>query len=423
MDPKSQIIKSLSEVTGQKDIHFEIPEREEFGDYSTNVAMVLFSQEISKERNRNDSFLHNPQPISEKIVNNLKKDRELMKVVDKINTAGPGFINFYLNNDVLLNNLMQIDATSEDYGKSNLLEDKKICVEYTDPNPFKEFHIGHLISNVTGESISRIFEANNATVWRADYFGDVGIHAAKSVWGIMKKFNADGINLEILAKKDLKDRISYMGEGYAMGSKSYDEDDKAKEEIGRLNTILYIAAQKMWEKEGKKAVINYDSEGLIKKAEISEIYDLYVTGRKWSLEYFETIYKRLGTKFDGYYPESVVGEVGCRLVKKNIGKVFKESEGAVIFEGEKFGLHTRVFINNHNLPTYEGKELGLAPSKYNDFQYDRSVIVVGHEIKEYFAVLVEALKQVEPKLGEITFPVFTGMVTVPGVRWEAGSET
>ena len=44
-------------------------------------------------------------------------------------------------------------------------------VEYTDPNPFKEFHIGHLISNLTGESLAKIFEANGPTVWRADYFG------------------------------------------------------------------------------------------------------------------------------------------------------------------------------------------------------------------------------------------------------------
>ena len=102
------------------------------------------------------------------------------------------------------------------------------------------------------------------------------------------------------------------------------------------------------------------------------------------------------------------------MVKENVGKIFKESEGAVVFEGEKYGLHTRVFINKLGLPTYEAKELGLAPLKYKDFTYDKSIMVVGREIKEYFTVLIEALKQVEPKLGNITEPICTGMVTVPG---------
>jgi arginyl-tRNA synthetase len=125
------------------------------------------------------------------------------------------------------------------------------------------------------------------------------------------------------------------------------------------------------------------------------------------------IYQQLGTKFDGYYPESLVGEVGYKLVKENIGRVFEQSEGAVVFKGEKFGLHTRVFINKSNLPTYEAKELGLAPTKYADFPYNESLIIVGKEIKEYFKVLVEAMTQIKPELGMVTKPICTGMVNLP----------
>ena len=403
------------------EIVLDSPKNVSFGDYTTNFAMVDFRKFVKSVNSHVGEttwanlphFFKNPYDYASSIKKELDKDKKLSKLVKKIEVIEPGFINFYLSNDVLLNNLIHIDVAGEDFGKGKLLKNKKISVEYTDPNPFKEFHIGHLISNLTGESLAKIFEAAGATVWRADYFGDVGIHVAKSIWGIQKKMDEAGINLSDLENKDFLERIAFMGAGYALGSKAYEEDEKAKSEIAHLNTVLYIVAQKMGEKEGRISTINYDPEKNISDSEVDAIYELYTKGRSWSLEYFETIYKRLGTKFDGYYPESVVGEIGYKLVKDNIGKVFKESEGAVIYEGEKFGLHTRVFINKHNLPTYEAKELGLAPAKYKDFTYDKSVIVVGKEIKEYFSVLVSALKQVNPSLGNVTEPICTGMVTVP----------
>ena len=62
---------------------------------------------------------------------------------------------------------------------------KKVIIDYTDPNPFKEFHIGHLMNNTIGESLSRIFEFEGAKVKRVCYQGDVGIHVAKAIWGKM----------------------------------------------------------------------------------------------------------------------------------------------------------------------------------------------------------------------------------------------
>ena len=73
-------------------------------------------------------------------------------------------------------------------------------VEYTDPNPFKEFHIGHLYSNSVGESISRIYGAIGSDVKRADYFGDVGMHVAKSVWGLIEKMKKEKVSISDLEK-------------------------------------------------------------------------------------------------------------------------------------------------------------------------------------------------------------------------------
>jgi arginyl-tRNA synthetase len=415
---KNQIVISLAKATQLKPevIHLETPEIMEFGDYSSNIALQVKSQKSKVKTTAQKLKIeekNSPRHIAENIVQELKKDNELTEVIDNIEVAGPGFINFWLNKDTLVDTLIQIVNLKDSYGKTQEKQGKKIVVEYTDPNPFKEFHIGHLISNVTGEAFARLQEAVGSVVWRADYFGDVGTHVAKSIWGLQKKMEEDGISLEDLAERDLLERINYMGQAYALGTESFDNDEDVKKEIERLNTVLYMVAQEMWKKEGKKSVINYDPEGKISKEEIDTVYDLYKTGREWSLEYFETIYARLGTKFDGYYPESVVGEIGFKYVKDNIGKVFLESQGAVIFPGEKYGLHTRVFINKHNLPTYETKELGLAPAKHEDFKYDESIIVVGKEIKEYFAVLIEALTQVNPELGMVTKAICTGMVNLP----------
>ncbi len=384
-----------------EEVELEHPTAEEHGDYSSNVALRL-AKELGK----------NPREVAEEIVNGLvgQKDSKL----EKIEVAGPGFINFWLTKDFLAGQVSEVLKAGEKFGMSELGKGEKVVVEYTDPNPFKELHIGHLISNVTGESLTRLQEAIGATVWRADYFGDVGIHVAKSVWGLQQKLVDGKLGLSELAQRPLLERVKFMGEAYVLGTKKYDEDEKIKEEIGRLNTMLYVAAQKMWQRQGQKVEINYDPEHKLNEAEIDRIGELYETGRKWSLDYFETIYAKLGTNFDGYYPESRVGEVGYKYVLDNLGKVFEESDGAVIFRGEKFGLHTRVFINKNKLPTYEAKELGLAPVKYQDFPYTKSIIVVATEIREYFKVLVEALKQVNPKLGNVTEPICTGMVRVPG---------
>src|SRR5690606_20879273 len=110
-----------------------------------------------------------------------------------------------------------------------------------------------------------------------------------------------------------------------------------------------------------------------------------------------------------------VGEYGYQLVMEYLEKgVFERGEkGAVIFPGEKYGLHARVFINALGLPTYEAKELGLAPKKYSDWAYDHSVIVTGNEINEYFKVLLKSMSLVKPELAEKTTHISHGMVKLP----------
>jgi arginyl-tRNA synthetase len=314
---RERIEQAVRSAVGNIKFAVERPADMANGDYSTNAALVgkLDAGELASKLT--------------------------IEGVERIEVAGK-FINFYLSRETLMPKEQKIPQ---------LYAGKKIMVEYTDPNPFKEFHIGHLMSNAIGESIARLFESTGGGVKRANYQGDVGVHVAKAIWGRQQKPNAS------------------WGEAYVYGSEQYDAH---KEEIDALNKIIYDKSD-------------------------AAVHALYDQGRTESLEHFEKIYTMLGTKFSYYFFESETGPLGLKLVKAH-PEVFEESEGAIIFRGENVGLHTRVFVNSKGLPTYEAKELGLVEAKKEKGTFDISLIVTANEIKDYFKVLRAAAEKIFPDL-------------------------
>jgi len=394
------------------DIKLEHPSRKNYGDYSSNLAMITASkikvkpielaEKISQQLNK---YIGSGQSMSYSTYSNDYTGSKFIvsDVLENVKAVLPGFINIFLAEKYLISQM----GRAPDYGKS-VKTGKKMIIEFTDPNPFKEFHIGHVYSNSVGESIARINEELGAKVARANYFGDVGMHVAKSIWG-MKKLAKNMDN------KSLTQKVKYLGEAYAIGATAFEEDEKAKEEMNKINYLVFVAAQDYMQKKMKwEPRINYRQFVKADEKEIQEVGSLFQKGREWSLAYFESIYRRLGAKFDYYYPESIVGEYGLQIVKEGLEKgIFEKSEGATVFRGEKYGLHTRVFINALGLPTYETKELGLAPTKYKDFQYDFSMIVTAKEINEYFQVLLKVLSLVKPDLASKTRHLGHGLVKLP----------
>ena len=288
--------------------------------------------------------------------------------VERVELAGPGFINFYLSKGFFKESLRDTIEKKDKFGQNENLKGDRVIVEHTDPNPFKEFHIGHLMPNIIGSTIAKILEWNGAEVKQACYQGDVGIHVAKVIWGILRGEQ----------------------EPYPAGTKAYEEDDQSKKEIQEIN-------KKIYERSDNK---------------INTIYD---EGKKLSLEYFDSIYKRLGTKFDFFFFESDGGKMGKEIVAENKDKVFEESDGAVVFHAEKYdpSLHTRVFISSAGLPTYEAKELGLAKIKFDEYPYTQSIVVTGNEISDYFRVILTAMKLIFPELAMKTKHISHGMLRLP----------
>jgi len=349
------------------------------GDYSTNVAMA-HSKELGK----------NPMDLAEEIKKELgNKDRiksEELVHISKIEVVKPGYINFFFSPEYFAKNL--IWTSDVQMRENGVFEGKKFIVEHTQPNPFKEFHIGHLMNNTIGESVARIVRKNGAEVQTATYHGDVGLHIAKAVWAIK-----NGV--------DFKD-------AYATGHKAYEEDEGVKKEIIEINKKIYE-----------------ESDG--------EISKLYEEGRGKSLEFFEEMYKRLDSEFNFHFYESEAGEIGGELVRENIVTVFEEGDpvrnnesgsesvsngtknAPIIFKGENFEpkTHTRVFLNSEGLPTYEAKELGLAQIKRDWFKYDTSITLTANEQDSFFKVVEVAIGEVFPELKGKLHHLSHGLLKLP----------
>lgn len=371
---KDKLRELVESTLGLNGVELFVPEAGKFGDYSSNLALVE-AKKMKKE----------PVELAKEIKIKLMKDPEMAAMVDKIEIAGPGFINFFLNNKILFDSLAKILQDKEHYGLSRKMSGKKIMVEFAHPNTHKELHIGHMRTLITGEALSRILEAAGAEVFRANYQGDIGPHVAKAIWGTRILLEQRSLSWKDAEKLTAAEKAHLLGEGYVLGNQQYDEK---KEEINQLNRAIY------------------DKE--------SEVWEDYQRTRKWSLDYYDEFYKRFGTKFDHLFFESEVADSAVEIVKANLGKVFLESEGAVVFPGEEYGLHTRVFLTAAGTPTYEGKEMALAYLQYAAFPFDTNIHVVANEQSGYFKVVIKAMETLDSIFKGREYHLSMGMVNLIG---------
>lgn len=361
-----QLRESIARAAGINSslVTLEHPSDLSHGDYATNIALVL-----GKEKGVS------PRAFAEELARMLLKNKP--KEVADISVAGPGFINFTLSREFFSDSLSFILKTEEEWGNTSLYEGKRVMVEYTDPNPFKEMHIGHLMSNTIGEALARLFEFGGAEVFRVTYQGDVGLHVAKALYG-----------MTLLEKEGVAFSPELIGKAYTRGSALYETDEAVKKEIHEINRAVYEQRPE-WQR-------------------------LYGFGKQMSLEAFEEIYAALGTEFDRNFFESESTPRGRALIAEGLEKgVFEVSDQAVIYRGEKVGLHTRVFQTKDGVPTYEGKELGLPALKEEVWPHDISVVVTANEQTEYFKVVQAAFRELRPSLARKMIHLAHGFLRLP----------
>lgn len=389
-------ISALYDIETEVDL-VEAP-KETGADFATNLAMGLVK-----------SLKRNPMEVAEEIRARILELDEQEKSISEIEIARPGFINIKLSDGFYS---QELEKYQKDFLK-NISQDeylnKTVICEFSDPNPFKILHVGHLYTSMVGDAISRIVEFAGGNVIRANFGGDVGLHVAKNMYALLKHKD------EISDLMTVSEKTELLSKTYVEGSTAYEEDEEAKKKIIEINKKVYEIA------EAGESVIT-DLEELVEDGKSAqenldelELAKIYYWGRKASYQYFEDFYKRIGVKFDRYYPESTVVAKGLEMVTKGLSDgVYEESDGAVVFKGEKYGLHTRVFINKNGLPTYEAKDIGLIFTKWEDYHFDKSIIITGNDIIDYMKVVLKSVEQYAPELPERTLHLTHGQVKLPG---------
>mgnify|MGYP000729992117 CR=1 FL=1 len=396
---------------------FDIPSDPTHGDFTTNVAMIC-AKELKM----------NPRELAQKIVDGfalapLSKTWGGVGGGGEFEIAGPGFINIKLSDEIRMQYIKNISYIDNVMRKNNFYNrdflsyikvdskwtSKKVLIEYTDPNPFKIFHIGHLVQNTAGESASRLLDIGGANLRRLCYQGDVGMHVAKTIWG-MRQLN----------KNDYKDELEWYAAGYVYGSRKYIDDfinaetqkdiDDNQKNIEDIKTI-------------NKQIYNNDVS----------IANEYEFGYNLSMKMFDEMYNLLGTKFDDFIRESMTAKIGEPIVRDYLAKTkyFISSDGAIVNNVEVTGMHTRVFINSQGLPTYEAKDIGNF--KYKIFQakqkwfnpnwhlnqseienadlaFDYSIVSTGNEIDEYFKLINKVIGLIYPEYNGKQIHISNGML-------------
>ena len=338
---------------------------EQFGDYATNVALQLAGR-----------LRRNPREVAEELRTHLE---EVLKDMAKsVAVAGPGFINITLSDAYIADMAAQSPGA-----RSGRYADQVVVIETNNPNPFKDLHIGHAYNSIVADTVANLLEAGQATVHRVSYHGDVGLHVGKSMWAIVRYAGGDIAKLKDVPEAE---RPGFLSRMYAEGATAYEEDDLAKQQIEEL------------------AKQSFD----LTDPQFTEVYELCKT---WSFDYFDQIFSRIGSKpVERRYLERETDAAGRQTVEEHIGDIFEQSEGAVVFKGEKYGFHTRVFISSRGTTLYEARDLGLIRLKADEYSPQSSYIVTAIEQKEYFNVVLKAAELCLPQYAGQTHNIATGTV-------------
>lgn len=250
-------------------------------------------------------------------------------------------------------------------------------VEYSQPNTHKAFHVGHLRNVCLGDSLVRVLRARGHEVVAANYFGDVGTHIAKCLWGY------EQLSPQELEQIPAQGRGEWLGQLYAKSSialedlkeaGAQDPDKMAKYEAARARMTELLHAI-----EGRDP----------------KIHALWDETRKWSLEDFAEIYAWCQVKFDIDFFESQVDQSGLALVEEYLEKgVFVESEGAVGIVNDEI-KHMPFFMLRKRDKTglYSTKDLALARLKFEEYDVDRSIYVVDVRQSDHFRHVFLTLKK------------------------------
>lgn len=338
LEIKSIIMRSLEKAAAGNEIPeldipeiaIEVPREKEHGEFSTNIAM-----QITKQAKKA------PRQIAEIIIKNMNTDGTY---VEKVECAGPGFINFYLKNNWLYDALMIIQKEREDFGRINLGNGQKVMVEFVSANPTGTLHMGNARGGALGDCIASVLEAAGYDVTREFYINDAGNQ--------IEKF---GISLEARYLQLLKgeDAVQFPEDGY----QGEDIIDHMKDYIAANGDKLLSAEPE----DRRRTLVEY--------------------ALPINLQRIRTALESYGIKYDVWFSEQSLYDSGelketLDFLKDNGYTV--EKEGAVWFKASEFGAEKdEVIIRNNGLPTYFASDIAYHRNKFLKRRFDRVIDLLG----------------------------------------------
>tara|TARA_Y100001968_G_scaffold329573_1_gene379224 strand:- start:78 stop:1853 length:1776 start_codon:yes stop_codon:yes gene_type:complete len=322
-----------------------------------------------------------------------------------------GFLNLVLS-DLYINNLFSTIYNNNDFG-CPVLNDfvpQTTLVEFSSPNTNKPLHLGHIRNILLGQSISNILLKIGHKVKKVQVINDRGIHICKSMLAWLKFGNGEtpsGSNM----KGDF-----FVGKYYILFEKKFQEEKNELLKSG-LNEEEIVE---------KSVLLNEAKEMLIKwENEDKEVRNLWKKMNNWVYEGFKKTYLDLGASFDKNYYESQTYLLGKEIVKKGLNQkiFFQKEDSSVWVDLTDLGLDQKLLLRSDGTAVYMTQDIGTAIERYNDFNLDNMIYVVGNEQDYHFSTLFKILKKLGYKWSENCFHLSYGMVNLPDGRMKSREGT
>ena len=310
-----------------------------------------------------------------------------------------GFLNLVIDDNYYLRHFYQ-NLNIPDYGYANEGDSKPVMVEYSSPNTNKPLHLGHIRNNLLGWSVAEILKANGKKVIKVNLVNDRGIHICKSMlawqrWGNGETPESSGMKGDHL-----------IGKYYVMFDQEY------KKQLTELK-----ASGMSDEEAANQAPLMSEAREMLQKWEKqdAETIRLWKMMNEWVYKGFDETYKRLGIDFDKIYYESQTYLLGKKLVENGLEDqvLFRKDDGSVWADLTGNGLDEKLLLRSDGTSVYMTQDLGTAKLRYDEFEAEKMIYVVGNEQNYHFDVLKLVLKKLGYDWAENILHLNYGMVELP----------
>lgn len=306
------------------------------------------------------------------------KDETLKEIFEKVEAVGP-YVNFFIKPEYLASQVIsEIKKAKNKYGFNEEDNSSRIMIEYSNGNTHKEYHVGHLRNISYGEAVKNLLITQGHEVIPVSFINDFGIHTAKTIWN----WRLNPVYSERPERKGF-----LLGKCYAEAAKKLTDNEELKEEVAEV-------------------MKNIESrQGLD--------YETWQETRKWSIDYFNSIYQELNIKFIHIFYESELIDRGLKMVTDLLAKgILKKSEGAVIADLNEYNLGVLPVIRSNGTALYPVADLALASEKFDKYNISTSIYITDIRQSLHFKQLFKVLELAGYK--EKMFHLVYDFVTLPG---------